>query len=109
MHVWEPEKAQFNGLDQKLYEDKECEDSICDREDYVEDQEIKLESKEEQLNQLLKHWKRKRTKLSLRKRQVEKDEDGIDLTGRTDGQRATITERAQELREQEEVIAGDGF
>ncbi len=30
---------------------KEREDKLCDREDYVEDQ-IKLENKEEQLNQL---------------------------------------------------------
>ncbi len=29
---------------------KEREDKLCDREDYVEDQEIKLENKEEQLN-----------------------------------------------------------
>ncbi len=48
----------LNGLDQKLYEKttasiKEREDtSYVISEDYVEDQEIKLENKEEQLNQL---------------------------------------------------------
>ncbi len=36
---------------------KEREDK--DREDYVEDQEIKLENKEEQLNQLMKNTKAK--------------------------------------------------
>ncbi len=70
----EPESAQFNGLDQKLYEKmtasiKERNTSYVDREDYVEDQEIKLENnKEEQFGtSLRKHWKRKRTKLSLEK------------------------------------------
>ncbi len=47
----EPE-AQFNGLDQKLYEKmtasiKEREDKLCDQtlKDYVEDQEINLKQK----------------------------------------------------------------
>ncbi len=70
----EPEKAQFNGLDQKLYEKMTAsikereEDKLCDREDYVEDQEIKLENKEEHLNQLKETLEAgKRTKLSPRK------------------------------------------
>ncbi len=38
---------------------KEREGKLCDRED-VEDQEIKLENKEEQLNQLRKHLESER-------------------------------------------------
>ncbi len=46
----EPEKAQFNGLDQKLYEKmtasiKEREDKLCDQEDYVDTKKL-LENKE---------------------------------------------------------------
>ncbi len=50
---------------------KEREDkfSLCDREDYVEDQEIKLENKEEQLNQLKETLKRE----SRTKSEPEKD------------------------------------
>ena len=78
----EPEKAQFNGLDQKFYEKmtasiKEREDKLCDREDYIEDQEIKLENKEEQLNQLKETLEAKENEIRARERQVEKDEDGI--------------------------------
>lgn len=107
----EPEKAQFNGLDQALYEKmtasiKEREDKLCDREDYIEDQEIKLENKEEQLNQLKETLEAKENEIRARERQVEKDEDGIVFD------RAEITrkeqklaEHAQELREQEDAIA----
>ena len=101
----EPEKAQFNGLDQKLYEKmtasiKEREDKLCDREDYIEDQEIKLENKEEQLNQLKETLEAKENEIRARERQVEKDEDGIVLD-----KEQRLAERAQELREQEEAIA----
>ena len=107
----EPEKAQFNGLDQKLYEKmtasiKEREDKLCDREDYIEDQEIKLENKEEQLNQLKETLEAKENEIRARERQVEKDEDGIvfDRDALMDKEQR-LTERAQELREQEEAIA----
>lgn len=100
----EPEKAQFNGLDQKLYEKmtasiKEREDKLCDREDYVEDKEIALEAKEEALEA-------KENEIRARERHVEKAEDGIvfdrdELTRKEQ----RLAERAQELREQEEAIA----
>lgn len=107
----EPEKAQFNGLDQKLYEKmtasiKEREDKLCDREDYIEDQEIKLENKEEQLNQLKETLEAKENEIRARERQVEKDEDGIvfDRDAIT-AKEQKLAERAQELRAQEEAIA----
>lgn len=107
----EPEKAQFNGLDQKLYEKmtasiKEREDKLCDREDYIEDQEIKLENKEEQLNQLKETLEAKENEIRARERQVEKDEDGIvfDRDALMDKEQR-LAERAQELRGQEEAIA----
>ena len=107
----EPEKAQFNGLDQKLYEKmtasiKEREDKLCDREDYIEDQEIKLENKEEQLNQLKETLEAKENEIRARERQVEKDEDGIvfDRDALMDKEQR-LAERAHELREQEEAIA----
>lgn len=107
----EPEKAQFNGLDQKLYEKmtasiKEREDKLCDREDYIEDQEIKLENKEEQLNQLKETLEAKENEIRARERQVEKDEDGIvfDRDALMDKEQR-LAERAQELREREEAIA----
>jgi DNA repair exonuclease SbcCD ATPase subunit len=107
----EPEKAQFNGLDQALYEKmtasiKEREDKLCDREDYIEDQEIKLENKEEQLNQLKETLEAKENEIRARERQVEKDEDGIvfDRDALMDKEQR-LAERAQELREQGEVIA----
>lgn len=107
----EPEKAQFNGLDQKLYEKmtasiKEREDKLCDREDYIEDQEIKLENKEEQLNKVKEALEAKENEIRARERQVEKDEDGIvfDRDALT-GKEQRLVERAQELREQEEAIA----
>lgn len=107
----EPEKAQFNGLDQKLYEKmtasiKEREDKLCDREDYIEDQEIKLENKEEQLNQLKETLEAKENEIRARERQVEKDEDGIvfDRDALMDKEQR-LAERTQELREQEEAIA----
>lgn len=107
----EPEKAQFNGLDQKLYEKmtasiKEREDKLCDREDYIEDQEIKLENKEEQLNQLKETLEAKENEIRARERQVGKDEDGIvfDRDALMD-KKQRLAERAQELREQEEAIA----
>lgn len=107
----EPEKAQFNGLDQKLYEKmtasiKEREDKLCDREDYIEDQEIKLENKEEQLNQLKETLEAKENEIRARERQVEKDEDGIvfDRDALVDKEQR-LAERAQELRGQEEAIA----
>lgn len=107
----EPEKAQFNGLDQKLYEKmtasiKEREDKLCDREDCIEDQEIKLENKEEQLNQLKETLEAKENEIRARERQVEKDEDGIvfDRDALTDKEQK-LAERVQELREQEEAVA----
>lgn len=107
----EPEKAQFNGLDQKLYEKmtasiKEREDKLCDREDYIEDQEIKLENKEEQLNQLKETLEAKENEIRARERQVEKDEDGIVFDrDALDAREAKMAEQAQELREREEAIA----
>lgn len=107
----EPEKAQFNGLDQKLYEKmtasiKEREDKLCDREDYIEDQEIKLENKEEQLNKVKETLEAKENEIRARERQVEKDEDGI-VFDRDELMRKEqkLTERVQELRGQEEAIA----
>ena len=106
----EPEKAQFNGLDQKLYEKmtasiKEREDKLCDREDYIEDQEIKLENKEEQLNQLKETLEAKENEIRARERQVEKDEDGIvfDRDALMDKEQR-LAEQAQELRERDEAI-----
>jgi DNA repair exonuclease SbcCD ATPase subunit len=107
----EPEKAQFNGLDQKLYEKmtasiKEREDKLCDREDYIEDQEIKLENKEEQLNQLKETLEAKENEIRARERQVEKDEDGIVFDrDALDAREAKMAEQAHELREREEAIA----
>lgn len=107
----EPEKAQFNGLDQKLYEKmtasiKEREDKLCDREDYIEDQEIKLENKEEQLNQLKETLEAKENEIRARERQVEKDEDGIVFDRDVvEAKEAKLAERAQELRGREEAIA----
>lgn len=100
----EPEKAQFNGLDQKLYEKmtasiKEREDKLCDREDYIEDQEIKLENKEEQLNKVKEALEAKENEIRARERQVEKDEDGIVFD------RDAITAKEQKLAEREEAIA----
>lgn len=107
----EPEKAQFNGLDQKLYEKmtasiKEREDKLCDREDYIEDQEIKLENKEEQLNKVKEALEAKENEIRARERQVEKDEDGIvfDRDALTTKEQK-LNERATEIREQEEAIA----
>ena len=106
----EPEKAQFNGLDQKFYEKmtasiKEREDKLCDREDYIEDQEIKLENKEEQLNQLKETLEVKENEIRARERQVEKDEDGIVFDrDALDAREAKLDEQAQELREREEAI-----
>lgn len=106
----EPEKAQFNGLDQKLYEKmtasiKEREDKLCDREDYIEDQEIKLENKEEQLNQLKETLEAKENEIRARERQVEKDEDGIVFDrDALDAREAKMAEQDQELREREEAI-----
>ncbi len=58
----EPEKAQFNGLDQKLYENVK---PLVDREDFRR-RPILLENKEEQLNQLRKHWKERERNWSPR-------------------------------------------
>lgn len=107
----EPEKAQFNGLDQKLYEKmtasiKEREDKLCDREDYIEDQEIKLENKEDQLKQLEATLNAKEQALIARERRIEKAEDSI-VFDRDEITRKEhrLAEHAQELREQEEAIA----
>ncbi len=54
---------------------KNVEQNLCDREDYVEDQEIKRKQEERELNQQ-EALEVERTK-SRRERQVEKDEDGI--------------------------------
>ena len=106
----EPEKAQFNGLDQALYEKmtasiKEREDKLCDHEDYIEDKEIELENKEEQLNQLKETLEAKENEIRARERQVEKDEDGIvfDMDA-LDAREAKLAEQAQELPEREEAI-----
>ncbi len=77
------------------------EDKLCDREDYVEDQEIKLENKEEQ-NQLKETLEAKENETVPLKR----TKTVSYLTGRTDGQRATIG-RAQELREQEVAVIAE--
>lgn len=106
----EPEKAQFNGLDQALYEKmtasiKEREDKLCDREDYIEDQEIKLENKEEQLNKVKEALEAKENEIRARERQVEKDEDGLIFDrDALDAREAKLAEQAQELREREEAI-----
>lgn len=107
----EPEKAQFNGLDQKLYEKmtasiKEREDKLCDREDYIEDQEIKLENKEEQLNKVKEVLEAKEADLIARERQVDKDADDVVFEkDAVQAREAKLAERAQELREREEAIA----
>ena len=106
----EPEKAQFNGLDQALYEKmtasiKEREDKLCDREDYIEDQEIKLENKEEQLNKVKEALEAKENEIRARERQVEKDEDGLIFDrDALDAREAKMDEQAQELRGREEAI-----
>lgn len=107
----EPEKAQFNGLDQKLYEKmtasiKEREDKLCDREDYIEDQEIKLENKEDQLKQLEATLNAKEQALIARERRIEKAEDSI-VFDRDEITRKEqrLAERAQELREREDATA----
>lgn len=107
----EPEKAQFNGLDQKLYEKmtasiKEREDKLCDHEDYIEDMEIKLENKEEQLNQLNATLQAKEQALIARERRIEKAHDNI-VFDRDEITRKEqrLAEHAQELREKEEAIA----
>ncbi len=100
----EPEKAHQRLVIQKLYEKmtasiKEREDKLCDREDYVEDQEIKFENKEEQLSSLRKHQRENETEPE--KRQVERTKICI-VFGQDviDGQRATIGRACQELWEQ---------
>ncbi len=71
-------ESALNGLDQKLYEKmtasiKGREDKLCDREDCGHRRPRNyLKTKKNSWNQLRKHWKRKRTKLEPRERQVEK-------------------------------------
>lgn len=107
----EPEKAQFNGLDQKLYEKmtasiKEREDKLCDREDYIEDKEIELENKEEQLNKVKEELEAKEADLIARERQVDKDADDVVFEkDAVQAREAKLDEQAQELREREEAIA----
>ncbi len=78
------EKAQFNGLDQKLYEKDDrvhqgTWKTSYDREDYVEDQETSLKTKKNSWNQLKETPKRKRTEPE--KDRLEKDEDGTIFDG----------------------------
>lgn len=107
----EPEKAQFNGLDQQLYEKmtasiKEREDKLCDREDYIDDKEIELENKEEQLNKVKEVLEAKEADLIARERQVDKDADDVVFEkDAVQAREAKLAERAQELREQEAAIA----
>lgn len=107
----EPEKAQFNGLDQALYEKmtasiKEREDKLCDHEDYIEDKEIELENKEEQLNKVKEVLEAKEADLIARERQVDKDADDVVFEkDAVQAREAKLAERAQELRAQEEAIA----
>ncbi len=63
--------------------------------DYVEDQEIKLENKEEQLSQLKETLEGRETKL-FPERQVEKDEDGIVFDSNARTKSNDRAERAQE-------------
>lgn len=106
----EPEKAQFNGLDQALYEKmtasiKEREDKLCDHEDYIEDKEIELENKEEQLNKVKEALDAKEADLIARERQVDKDADDVVFEKDVvQAREAKLAERAQELREREEAI-----
>ena len=107
----EPEKAQFNGLDQALYEKmtasiKEREDKLCDHEDYIEDKEIELENKEEQLNKVKEALDAKEADLIARERQVDKDADDVVFEkDAVQAREAKLAERAQELWEREEAIA----
>ncbi len=72
---------------------------LCDREDYVEDQEIKLENKEEQLNQRLrKHWKE--NEIRAREKTGWKSTKTVSYLTGPDGQRATINERARDCGEE---------
>lgn len=106
----EPEKAQFNGLDQALYEKmtasiKEREDKLCDHEDYIEDKEIELENKEEQLNKVKEVLEAKEADLIARERQVDKDADDVVFEKDVvQAREAKLAERARELREREEAI-----
>lgn len=61
----EPDKAQFNGLDQKIFEKmteavNERENALYDREDDIEDKEIELEDKEEELNKQIKAFEQEK-------------------------------------------------
>ncbi len=87
---------------------KEREDKLCDRE-LRRRQEIKLENKKTIEFNPRKHWKRKRTKSSLRKDRLKKDEDGIVFDRDTDGQTTIGRALTQELREQEGKLSRDGF
>ena len=102
---------QFNGMEQKLYEKmtaalKAKEAEVWDREDDVEDREIKVEKQENQLNALQATLQAKEQALIARERQVEKDEDGVIFDrDAVEAKAAKLDERAQELRAQEEAIA----
>ncbi len=74
----------------------------CDREDYVEDQEIKLENKEERLNQL-ETLKEREQKSEPEKDRLKRTKTVSYLTGRTEDRKSKSV--LQELREQEEAIA----
>ena len=102
---------QFNGMEQKLYEKmtaalKAKEAEVWDREDDVEDREIKVEKQENQLNALQATLQAKEQALIARERQVEKDEDGVIFDrDAVEAKEAKLAERVQELRAQEEAIA----
>ncbi len=70
-------------------------------EDYVEDQEIKLENKEEQLNQLKETLEAKGNEIEPKDRL--KRTDGIVFDRDTDGQEQRLAERAQELLGKEAI------
>ncbi len=78
------------------------EDKLCDhREDHVEDQEIKLENKEEQLNQLKEtlEAKEKRKIRAREKDRLKRTKTALAGQGRTDDKEQRLAERFQELRE----------
>ncbi len=69
---------------------------LCDHEDYVEDQEIKLENKEEQLNQLKETLEAKENEIRARKDRLKRTKTVSYLTG-TRWTKSNDCERAQEL------------
>ncbi len=89
----EPEKAQLRQNEALRKDDrvqaKEREDKLCDREDYVEDQELS-ENKKNKVEPARKHWKRKNTKSSPKDRLKKDEDEGIVFDRDTMDKRATI-------------------